>query len=788
MKRDESMDHNDNEQRLMTDIDSLAEQPHILDGVYAPASLVPSVLSRLQPGNASVQPGMQGDQVEQLMTALENSDWHVRATAARTLGELGERTPVEPLIATLNDEDESVRAAAVQALGKLGERAPIDRLVAALHDPEWAVREIAALTLGELGERAPAGPLLDILHAEDEDPFVRDAAKMALQQTHPAVLSPLASGAVITPQPQDHDPGETGGHLQERARSYVTRLIGPFKSLSGRSAGGKDGQEEDNIVEIPASDDGASPGSAPQQPVLARPKRHLAIRIGEGVLAALLIAGLALSWLVLAQKLRPSSPGSSSHSRQAPTAGFTVSPSWTGHDVSLTVVDGVAYAGTFDKAVYALRISDGSLLWRYNTNGSVDEPPLVFNGMVYVSSHVDQGPSSVYALHASDGSLLWRYTTDEPVNEPPMLVNGVVYVSANVAQGPGYIAGYVYALRVSDGSLLWRYTRGNYVNMPTVVNGVAYIGSGDDTVSALRASDGSLLWRYTTKGYVGSSPLVVNGVVYVSDNGSVYALKASDGSLLWRYTAKGLYTPTVVNGVVYVSAGGIVALQASNGTVLWRYALASTDFSPPTVVNGIVYTIGTKFSPETAFASSGGYLLQTAVRTVPSKEKTPLWEQAPFKFGGISSVYAMRASDGALLWHYMANKGEDISGPFLSVVNGVIYIVTNVDVSKNYIYALRGSDGSVLWRSTTEYAPNNALVANGVIYIGLDAGTDGGTISALRVSNGSLLWRSPVYGTVFNTPILVGESLYVGTGGGFVYALQASNGSLLWRYLTDVSE
>jgi len=751
MKRDEAMDHNDNEQRLMTDIDSLAQQSHSRDGVYAPASLVPAVLSRLQVANAAVQSGMQAEQLDRLLTALEDSDWHVRATAVRALGELGERTPVEPLVAALNDEDASVRAAAVRALGKLGERAPVDRLVATLHDPEWAVREIAALTLGEWGERAPAGPLLDILHSEDEDPYVREAAKMALQQAHPAVFSPLAPDAVMIERTTDHHPGETGGHPRERARSYLTKLIVPFKSLSGRSAAGKNGQEQDSIIEIAALDAGAGSGSAQQQPVPARPRRHLALRIGEGVLAALLIAGLALSWLALAHRLHPSSPGSSSHPRQAPTAGFTVSPSWTGHDVSLTVVDGVAYAGTLGKEVYALRISDGSLLWRYNTDASVGEPPLVVNGIVYVSTaNLGQGSSSIYALRAGDGTLLWRY---------------------NISSSYGYT--------------------------PTVVDGVVYVNSPDGIV-ALRASNGKPLWRYTTQGYTVGSPLVVNGVVYVSATvdqgpGSVYALKASDGSLLWRYTAKYLYTPAVVNGVVYlsegdVSEGGIVALQATNGTVLWRYALASTDFlSPPTVLDGIVYTIGTKFSPETAFASSGSYLIQTAVRTVPSKQKTPFWEQAPFKFGGIPSVYALRTSDGALLWHYMANKGEDISGSLLWVVNGVIYIVTNVDVGKNYIYALRGSDGSVLWRYTIEYTPSSALVANGVIYIGSDGWTEGGTISALRVSNGSLLWRSPIYGTVFNTPILVGESLYVGTGGGFVFALQASNGSLLWRYLTDVS-
>src|ERR1700690_4310445 len=41
-----------------------------------------------------------------------------------------------------------------------------------------------------------------------------------------------------------------------------------------------------------------------------------------------------------------------------------------------------------------------------------------------------------------------------------------------------------------------------------------------------------LKWRYKTVGNVDSSPAVVNGVVYVGGGEDVYALKASTGALL----------------------------------------------------------------------------------------------------------------------------------------------------------------------------------------------------------------------------------------------------------------
>jgi HEAT repeat protein len=148
---------------------------------------------------------------DQWLAALDDPDWNTRATAVRILGELGELTPLEPLLAALSDEDESVRSATVRALGKLGEHAPVDRLVVTLSDPSWMVREMAALTLGELGERAPTEALMDILRTEHEDLFVREAAKMALQQAHPKLCL------------------STSGRQQRRLRNFTSwrvRLAG----------------------------------------------------------------------------------------------------------------------------------------------------------------------------------------------------------------------------------------------------------------------------------------------------------------------------------------------------------------------------------------------------------------------------------------------------------------------------------------------------------------------------------------------------------------------------------
>ena len=678
------------------------------------------------------------------LTALHDADWNTRATAVRMLGELGELTPLEPLLAALNDEDESVRAATVRALGKLGERTPVDRLVATLSDPSWMVREMAVLTLGELGERTPTEPLMNILRNEHEDAFVREAAKMALSQAQPEALTTVAEQANGVNHAGDHYVDRAFQHHSEK--SSLAWLTGFTKHFFHQRT---IMQKEDDFVEI--SDlDTAPHSSRPAPPPVTVSSRRLPLRIAEGVLVALLIVGIGFSWLVLTQKLHPPAHTGAT---PTPTPSPIVLQSGPGHNVSLTVVDGVVDVGidvgTKNSGVYALRTSDGSLLWHYNTAGPV------------------AGPDS-----------------------PPVVVDGIVYVSANVEQGLGYSTGYIYALRASDGKLLWRYTAGSfvyngYVYRPTVANGVVYIASQAGSLTALRATDGKLLWRYNAKGQVVDS-LVVNGIVYVLDTidlGPDYleALRASDGKLLWR-SLSAAYPPLVVNGVVYLtSQDGLSALQASDGSLLWRYALANTGFSWPTVLNGVVYTVAIKLSSDTAASTpTAGYARRVTTSSIN-------WKM-PFKQGrgGPSTLYALRASNGTVLWHYQTPGDKNNGIGILAAIGGMIYIDTTADQSKDMIAALRASDGSLLWMHASDAPPTIpvwTVIQQGIIYIT----SDSGAVFALQSSDGKELWRYTIGGSVFSSPVLDGSTLYVGADNGVIYALNASNGSLRWQYVTNTS-
>jgi HEAT repeat protein len=71
---------------------------------------------------------------------LKDQDSGIRASAARTLGELKDPRATAPLAAALKDNDGQVRAAAVYALGVLKDPESIDPLISALKDENPAVQ------------------------------------------------------------------------------------------------------------------------------------------------------------------------------------------------------------------------------------------------------------------------------------------------------------------------------------------------------------------------------------------------------------------------------------------------------------------------------------------------------------------------------------------------------------------------------------------------------------------------------------------------------------------------
>lgn len=267
-------------------------------------------------------------------------------------------------------------------------------------------------------------------------------------------------------------------------------------------------------------------------------------------------------------------------------------------------------------------LSDGTVLWHQSIAGSVDLQSVIFSGVVYVNSYEGQnGPDHVYALRASNGSIIWRYTP-----------NGYTYIASTTgADGTLYLSSQngIFALQASSGHVLWHYaTQGSDDDWPVVVNGVVYattsVNGQSAELFALRANDGAILWHYLLGNGADSWAgwlTVGNGIVYASsyadtngdmsdEAGDIYALQSSTGTAMWHDRIQASSSSALLaGGVIYLvgsynnsTASVAYALRAGDGAYLWNYSMSGYVYDAPVQsgttlyiagVNGMVYALHT---------------------------------------------------------------------------------------------------------------------------------------------------------------------------------------------------
>jgi len=131
------------------------------------------------------------------------------------------------------------------------------------------------------------------------------------------------------------------------------------------------------------------------------------------------------------------------------------SSSQTDDPSTLQVINGVVYLSTGNSSVFALRERDGALLWQFNTTQGDSlnflKSTAFGDGMIFISA--DQ----TYALRMSDGKLLWRLAQKGTLLE----ADGMLYLNAfrsfdpaNPTRSAGVFDSF-FALRASDGKQVW---------------------------------------------------------------------------------------------------------------------------------------------------------------------------------------------------------------------------------------------------------------------------------------------------------------------------------------------
>ena len=275
---------------------------------------------------------------------------------------------------------------------------------------------------------------------------------------------------------------------------------------------------------------------------------------------------------------------------------FLSSPIVDVDDDGLTV-----YFGSSDSNLYAVHAKDGSLKWKFKTNGIIHSSPSLYKGTLYIGSWY----TYFYAIDAGTGKEKWKFKTGEQV-----AMSGIM-ASATVEEGMVYFGArdaHLYALNADNGNPVWKYDAENaWILGSTIIkDGVVYVGTSDSyLLLAIDAKTGKEKFRFKTSGYVFGSPAIAGNTVFVGDfTGRMYAIDFLSPYKHWSEfstDARKEHASTVLKNdtldFMYAAKGEDLSFYTVNKRVMDDFYTLGPIVSSPSIKDEVIY-----------FGSADGYV------------------------------------------------------------------------------------------------------------------------------------------------------------------------------------
>ena len=230
------------------------------------------------------------------------------------------------------------------------------------------------------------------------------------------------------------------------------------------------------------------------------------------------------------------------------------------------------YVGSGAGRMYALDPQSGRVAWSFDAGSRIRSTPAVTSDEVVFGTK----DGHVIALRIKDGSQLWKFATKGASNHFADVGNDTTSILTSPSIADGVVAiggrdGNIYGIDLATGAQKWRTTHdgSSWILSTAIKDQTLFIGSGSALiVQAAELKTGTEIWRYKTKGAVFSSLTLAGDAMYFSDfAGYLYAVNRKTGAEYWRFPMgqRSLSTPIVGDGVVYCAAddGVLYAIDGS---------------------------------------------------------------------------------------------------------------------------------------------------------------------------------------------------------------------------------
>lgn len=250
--------------------------------------------------------------------------------------------------------------------------------------------------------------------------------------------------------------------------------------------------------------------------------------------------------------------------------------------------------------------------------------------------------------------------------------------------------------------------------------------------------------------------------------------------------------PITADGKIFTldTDSRLVAHDISNGRQIWRTEIAKIDEEDDEVIgggissdNGVVY-VTNGYNEALAVSQDNGEILWRTALDAPARAAPTIMDGRVFVTTLNSTLYALTAADGSILWDYTTiGESAGLLGAASPAATRNIVVPA---FSSGEIFALRVENGSIAWSDNLfgvrRAGGINALsdikaqpiIHEGTIY----AISFGGRMVAINERTGERVWSKDVSGS--QTPWLSGDILYVFSSDNQLIAMNKNDGSARW--------
>ncbi|MBO0797395.1 MAG: PQQ-binding-like beta-propeller repeat protein [Blastocatellia bacterium] len=456
-------------------------------------------------------------------------------------------------------------------------------------------------------------------------------------------------------------------------------------------------------------------------------------------------------------------------------------PTWGSVSATPTVADNTVYFPDWAGNLYAVRASNGELLWsrrisEYNgvARSLSQLSPAIYGDLLIIGDRWRIGGppagANVIAVDRNSGALRWITKVESnpsaviigsPVFHETTVYVGVSSLEKTLARNPEYpccsFRGSIVALDAQTGQLRWKtYTTPDNGAFPNRYSGNAVWSP--PAIDPLRGS----LYVATGSNYT------------VPEN----VLRCRQNALEGGYPDRSCIAPDD-----YFNS--VLSLDLTTGAVKWARRLTGMDKRTATFAS-LTFSAEDSAQPlqtsEFDFSGSGPNLLR-------------LRDGDLIGIGQKTGIYwALDPSDGRVVWKTAVGPGHPDGGiRWGTACDGTrIYISVNNPSHERYSLAYGGrkidngswaaldpSTGRILWQVPDPAVgadPGAVSVANGVVY----SGSRSGAMYALDARDGSVRFAFAAGGSIFDAPSIVDGTVYWGSGyrngGNKLYAFSILSG------------